>query len=74
MNYEVDIAGYKKSLKLFKVSDDLQIAAFILYGDVAVTQHAAKELLARAPERSAASESLLAVNAACALDDPKGLP
>ena len=50
MNYEVDIAGYKKSLKLFKVSDDLQIAAFILYGDVAVTQHAAKELLARAPE------------------------
>ena len=37
MNYEVDIAGYKKTLKLFKVSDDLQIAAFILYGDVAVT-------------------------------------
>ena len=28
MNYEVDIAGMKKSLKLFKVSDDLQIAAF----------------------------------------------
>ena len=50
MNYEVDIAGYKKELKLFKVSDDLQIAAFILYGDVAVTKHAAKELLARAPE------------------------
>ena len=50
MNYEVDIAGYKKTLKLFKVSDDLQIAAFILYGDVAVTKHAAKELLARAPE------------------------
>jgi len=50
MNYEVDIAGYKKTLKLFKVSDDLQIAAFILYGDVAVTQHAARELLARAPQ------------------------
>ena len=32
MNYEVDIAGMKRSLKLFKVSDDLQIAAFILYG------------------------------------------
>ena len=50
MNYEVDIAGMKKSLKLFKVSDDLQIAAFILYGDVGITMHAAKELLARAPE------------------------
>ena len=50
MNYEVDIAGMKRSLKLFKVSDDLQIAAFILYGDVEITMHAAKELLARAPE------------------------
>ena len=50
MNYEVDIAGMKRSLKLFKVSDDLQIAAFILYGDVEITMHAAKELLAKAPE------------------------
>lgn len=50
MNYEIDIAGVKRSLKLFKVSDDLQIAAFILYGDVEITKHAAKELLARAPE------------------------
>ncbi len=50
MYYEIDIAGMKKNLKLFKVSDDLQIAAFILYGDVAITMHAAKELLARAPE------------------------
>ena len=50
MNYEVDIAGMKRSLKLFKVSDDLQIAAFILYGDVEITMHAAKELLSRAPE------------------------
>ena len=50
MNYEIDIAGMKRSLKLFKVSDDLQIAAFILYGDVEITMPAAKELLARAPE------------------------
>ena len=50
MNYEIDIAGMKRNLKLFKVSDDLQIAAFILYGDVEITIHAAKELLARAPE------------------------
>lgn len=50
MFYEVDIAGMKKQLKLFPVDEDLQIAAFILYGDVAITKHAAKELLARAPE------------------------
>ncbi|MGX8773579.1 MAG: phosphoribosyltransferase family protein [Bacillota bacterium] len=50
MYYEIDIAGMKRNLKLFKVSDDLQIAAFILYGDVEITMHAAKELLDRAPE------------------------
>ena len=50
MFYEVDIAGMKRNLKLFHVADDLQIAAFILYGDVEITQHAAKELLAKAPE------------------------
>ena len=50
MYYEIDIAGMKRNLKLFKVSDDLQIAAFILYGDVEITKHAAAELLRRAPE------------------------
>ena len=50
MYYEIDIAGMKKKLKLFKVSDDLQIAAFILYGDVAITKHAAAKLLEQAPE------------------------
>ena len=50
MYYEIDIAGMKKKLKLFKVSDDLQIAAFILYGDVSITRHAAEKLLEKAPE------------------------
>ena len=62
MNYEIDIAGMKRELKLFKVADNLQIAAFILYGDVEITKHAAKELLARAPEfdviLTAASKSI----------------
>ena len=62
MNYEVDIAGMKRSLKLFKVADDLQIAAFILYGDVEITTHAAAKLLAGAPEfdilLTAASKSI----------------
>ena len=50
MFYTIDIAGMKRDLKLFPVSDDLQIAAFILFGDVEITEHAARELLARAPE------------------------
>ena len=50
MFYEVDIAGMKRKLKLFPVADDVQIAAFILYGDVEITEHAARELLAKAPE------------------------
>ena len=66
MFYEVDIAGMKRNLKLFHVADDLQIAAFILYGDVEITQHAAKELLAKAPEfdimLTSASNSIPLIN------------
>ncbi|MDD4200980.1 MAG: phosphoribosyltransferase family protein [Eubacteriales bacterium] len=62
MKYEIDIAGMKRELKLFKVADNLQIAAFILYGDVEITKHAARELLAKAPEfdiiLTAASKSI----------------
>ena len=49
MYYSIDIAGMKRDLKLFPVSDDLQIAAFILFSDVEITQHAAKKLLELAP-------------------------
>ena len=46
----MEIAGLERSVKLFPVSDDLSIAAFILFGDVEITQAAAAELLKRAPE------------------------
>ena len=62
MYYEIDIAGKKRNLKLFKVADDLQIAAFIMYGDVEITEHCSRELLDRAPEfdiiLTAASKSI----------------
>ena len=48
--YSMEIAGCKRELELFKVSDNLYIAAFILFGDVEVTKAAAKELLKKAPE------------------------
>lgn len=48
--YTMEIAGLKRDLPLFKVADDLYIAAFILFGDVEITQACARELLAKAPE------------------------
>ena len=50
MTYEIDIAGLKRDLPLCKVSDDLYIGAFVMFGDVELTVHCAKELLKRAPE------------------------
>ncbi len=50
MTYEIDIAGLKRQLPLCKVTDDLYIGAFIMFGDVELTVHCAAELLKRAPE------------------------
>ena len=50
MYYTIDIAGMKRDLKLFPVSDDLQIAAFILFGDVEITKHSASKLLEKLPD------------------------
>jgi adenine phosphoribosyltransferase len=48
--YTIDIAGMKRDLPLFPITDDLYIGAFIIFGDVEITKHAATELLKRAPE------------------------
>ena len=50
MTYEMDIAGLKRDLPLCKVTDDLYIGAFVMFGDVELTVHCATELLKRAPE------------------------
>ena len=49
-SYDMKIAGLNRSLPLCKVSDDLYIAAFIMFGDAEVTVSCAKELLGKAPE------------------------
>ncbi len=49
-NYTLDVAGLKRELPFFKVSDELTIAAFIMFGDVELTEHCAKALLEKAPE------------------------
>ena len=50
MYYEMEIAGLKRELPLCKVSDDLYIAAFIMFSDVEITKACAAELLKKAPE------------------------
>ena len=50
MVYEIDIAGLKRELPICKLSDDLAIGAFVIFGDVELTVHCAAELLKLAPE------------------------
>ena len=44
--HSMKIAGLDRNLKMFPVSDNLDIAAFILFGDVEVTVAAAKDIIA----------------------------
>ena len=48
--YRVDIAGVERDLLRCPISDKLDIAAFILFGDVEITVHSAKKLLEKLPE------------------------
>lgn len=48
--YKVNIAGMERNLPRRPINDKLDIAAFILFGDVEITVHAASELLKRLPE------------------------
>ena len=48
--YTVDIAGLKRDLVRCPLNDKLDIAAFILFGDVEVTVHSATKLLEKLPE------------------------
>ena len=48
--YTMKIAGLERNLKKFPVSDSLDIAAFILFGDTEITVAAAGELLNKVPE------------------------
>ena len=47
--YSMTIAGCKRELALCPVSDTLDIAAFIMFGDVELTEKAAEALLKKCP-------------------------
>lgn len=50
MYHTMTIAGVERDLPLCPVSNDLQIAAFVIFGDVELTCASAKALLEKAPD------------------------
>lgn len=48
--YELSVAGLKRDLQLFPVNEKLYIAAFILFGDVELTEKCAAALLKKVPD------------------------
>lgn len=48
--YTLKIAGIERQLQKFPVSDKLDIAAFILFGDVELTERCAAALIEKCPE------------------------
>lgn len=50
MEYTLHVAGLERKLPLCRVTDDMYIAAFVIFGDVELTTACAAELLKIAPE------------------------
>lgn len=48
--YSINIAGVTRELPICPVNDKLDIAAFVMFGDVELTIRAAEELLKKAPD------------------------
>ncbi len=48
--YDIKIAGLERKLEKFPVSDSLDIAAFIIFGDVELTVAGCRELLEKVPD------------------------
>lgn len=49
MHHTMTIAGLQRDLPICKVTDDLYIGAFVIFGDVELTVACAKSLLEKAP-------------------------
>ena len=50
MVYKLHVAGIERDLPLCPIADNLYIAAFVLFGDVELTERCAAALLEKAPE------------------------
>ncbi len=71
MTYRIKVAGVERDLPLCPVSDELYIAAFVLFGDVELTERCAEALYELAPEHdvmiTAESKGIPLIHAMCRL-------
>ena len=71
MFYRIKVAGLERDLPLCPISDTLNIGAFILFGDVELTERCAEELYKLAPEHdvmiTAESKGIPLIHAMCRL-------
>ena len=69
MVYRINVAGLERDLPLCPISDSLNIGAFILFGDVELTERSAEALYAKAPEHdvmlTAESKGIPLIHAMC---------
>ena len=50
MYYQMEVAGLKRDLPICRVTDNLYIAGFVIFGDQELTVACARDLLKKAPE------------------------
>lgn len=71
MVYKMKVAGLERDLPLCPINDDLYIGAFILFGDVELTEKSAEALYEKAPEHdvmiTAESKGIPLIHAMCRL-------
>ena len=48
--YKMTIAGCERELPICPISDTLDIAGFVMFGDVEITEKTAKALMEKCPE------------------------
>ncbi len=69
MKYKLKVAGLERDLTLCPISSDLNIGAFILFGDVELTEKCAEALYEKAPEHdlmlTAESKGIPLIHAMC---------
>ena len=69
MKYTISVAGLKRDLPLCPISGEVNIGAFILFGDVELTERCAEELCKLAPEHdvmlTAESKGIPLIHAMC---------
>ena len=69
MVYRMNVAGLERDLPLCPIAENLYIGAFVLFGDVELTERCAEELYKRAPEHdcllTAESKGIPLIHAMC---------